>query len=84
MGHKVGKTHFIIVLTTEGSEKVDALKKLGVEKAPIENYMSLLAIDEVYSNHLGERASKQEMEAAFGTTSKADVVQQIVINGKYQ
>ena len=84
MGHKVGKTHFIIVLTTEGSEKVDALHKLGAEKAPIDHYMGLLAIDEVYSNHLGERASNQEMEAAFGTSNKSEVVKQIVINGKYQ
>ena len=47
------------------------------------NYLSLLAIDEIYSNHLGEQSSHQELKTAFGTTDKKEIVKQIIIHGQY-
>lgn len=80
MALKIGKTHFIVVLNDEGSKAVDA--KVGLED--IKNPMSLLAIDQIYSNRLGEQSSKQELDSAFDTTDKKEIVRKILLNGKYQ
>ena len=48
------------------------------------NYLSLLAIDEIYSNHIGETSSHQELKTAFGTTDKKEIVKQIIIHGQYR
>ena len=47
------------------------------------DYLSLLAIDEIYSNHIGEQSSHQELKTAFGTTDKKEIVKQIIIHGQY-
>jgi ribosome maturation protein Sdo1 len=67
---------------------VDAIHKLLVGPQKVDDtdydYLSLLAIDEIYSNHLGEQSGSQELETAFGTTDKKEIVKQIIIHGKYQ
>ena len=86
LGYKIDKTHYIIVLNENGNSKVDSIHKLGPDKVvDIDyDYLSLLAIDEIYSNHLGETSSHQELAAAFGTIDKKEIVKQIIIHGKYQ
>ena len=55
----------------------------GVNDNTNYDYLSLLAIDEIYSNHIGETSSHQELKTAFGTTDKKEIVKQIIIHGQY-
>ena len=89
LGYKIDKTHYIIVLNDEGNSKVDSIHKLLLDPNKVVNdndykYLSLLAIDEIYSNHIGETSSHQELKTAFGTTDKKEIVKQIIIHGQYR
>ena len=89
LDYKIDQTHYIIVLNDEGNSKVDSIHKLLLDPNKVVNdndynYLSLLAIDEIYSNHLGEQSSHQELKTAFGTTDKKEIVKQIIIHGQYR
>lgn len=85
--HKVGNINFLVVLTPEGVEKVDALHKLGagIQQVPFfdDYFTRLLAWEEVYVNRIGQLPSRHQLLEAFGTCDKFEVVKQIVLNGKY-
>ena len=89
LDYKIDQTHYLIVLNDEGNSKVDSIHKFlldpdikGVNDMDYD-YVSLLAIDEIYSNHIGEQSSHQELKTAFGTTDKKEIVKQIIIHGQY-
>ena len=87
LGQTIGDTTYVIYLQRKGVDKVNALHKLGrAESAPInsKNYLTLLAIDKVFSTTTGHAATKHELLEAFGTSDMAYVVKSIVANGKYQ
>jgi hypothetical protein len=89
MSYKVGKTHFMVVLSEEGRDQV---RKIHTQFKDDKNMMSLelsenilhdLAIDEIYVGHVGDHASRQQLEVAFGTVDKREIVKQILIHGKF-
>jgi ribosome maturation protein Sdo1 len=89
MTHKVGKTHFIVVLTPEGKDQVDRLRLLNDRDAMLAELSEnvpldfLAAKDEIYADKLGSAASRQQLVSAFGTDDRNDVVKQILIHGKF-
>jgi ribosome maturation protein Sdo1 len=86
MLYKVDNTHFIIVVDNDSMATVNEFRKHPDMKnsTKIEDpLMSALAIDEVFAEKVGDRASEQQLHAAFGTTDIKKIVKEIMINGKF-
>lgn len=89
MTYKVGKAHFIVVLSDEGKDQVHKIRHQFKDDKDIialelaENVPHDLAIDEIYVGHVGERASRQQLQVAFGTVDTKEIVKQIMIHGKF-
>lgn len=87
LSYKVSKTHFIVILSDEGKDQVTKIRQLkdkdAMELELSENVPNELAIDEIYVEKVGSTASKQQLEVAFGTTDKAEIVRKILVNGKF-
>lgn len=96
---KVGSNTFIIVVLEENKGKLisyrsgkgdgdgltpdcggtfDDLKKM-VNDHPLD----FLAIDDVFVGEVGQCASKALLESAYGTSNKKEVVQKILLQGKF-
>ncbi len=89
MTYKVGKTHFIVVLSEEGKDQVHKIRNQFKDDTDMialelsENVPHDLAMDEIYVGHVGDHASRQQLEVAFGTVDKKEIVKQILIHGKF-
>jgi hypothetical protein len=96
---KVGSNDFIIVVSEENKDKLIAYRSgkgdgdgltpdcggtfEDLREMVNDRPLDFLAIDDVFVREVGQSASKALLESAYGTSKKKEVVQKILIQGKY-
>jgi hypothetical protein len=96
---KVGSNDFIIVISEDSKDKLIAYRSGkgdgdgltpdcggtfdDLREMVNDRPLDFLAIDDVFLGELGQSASKALLESAYGTCEKKEVVQKILIRGKY-
>mmetsp|Transcript_15608 Transcript_15608/g.29048 ORF Transcript_15608/g.29048 Transcript_15608/m.29048 type:complete len:87 (+) Transcript_15608:94-354(+) len=85
MEMKVDKTHYIIVLSDEVKRVVDMIQKHPdkVDDGQLDIVVKGLAVDDIFADKVGDKASHQQLHAGFGTTDKEEIVKKIIMEGKY-
>ncbi|KAG7343814.1 hypothetical protein IV203_021822 [Nitzschia inconspicua] len=85
MAYKVEDTHFIIVLDDSAKSLIEEIQKhpdkVGDEQ--LGQVYSSLAIEEIYAEKVGEKASEQQLNSAFNSVDTKAIVNEIVLNGKF-
>jgi ribosome maturation protein Sdo1 len=82
---KVDKTHFIIVIDDTVTPVIEEIQKFSekVSEDQLDRVLGSLAIDDIYADKVGDKASSQQFDAAFNTTDKKEIMKEIIVNGKF-
>jgi ribosome maturation protein Sdo1 len=82
---KVGKTHFIVIVDDAVKPVIEHIQKYPdrVSEDQLQRVMSSLAIDDVYADKVGAKASCQQLEVAFNTNDKEEIIKEIIRCGKF-
>lgn len=83
--YKVDNTHFIIVLDETGKKMVEEIQQHPekLDQQQLDTVMAGLAVEDIYAETVGEKASRQQLEAAFDTTDMKSIVKEVIMNGKF-